>query len=47
MIVIRKKILPRRKCVSYAYNYEEQDVDADDSFICEYFQFPQCGSVLC
>ncbi|XP_067931091.1 zinc finger protein 726-like [Watersipora subatra] len=31
MIVTKKKILPRRKCVSADYNYTELDIEADDA----------------
>ena len=38
MIVTKKKILPRRKCVSAVFNYKELDADADDTYFCKEFR---------
>ena len=37
MIITKKKILPKRKCVSAVCNYQEPDVEADDSYFCKHF----------
>ena len=36
MLFDHKKMLPRRKCAASVQSYKEDDVETDDSFICEY-----------
>ncbi|XP_067931069.1 gastrula zinc finger protein XlCGF57.1-like [Watersipora subatra] len=47
MIVTKKKILPRRKCVSAVYNYTELDIGADDTYMyCEDCQLETIGDCI-
>ena len=36
MLFDDKKMLPRRKCSASVQSYKEDDVETDDSFICEF-----------
>ena len=36
MLFHHEKMLPRRKCAASVQSYKEDDVETDDSFICEY-----------
>lgn len=35
MIIKKKKILPKRKCVASVATYREEDIEADDAYVCK------------